>query len=288
MLSDFSRKAAVVLLLPIAGIAALLTAASFSSDLIMPIWAYANTWRVTGIGPDVGGIRAPYWFFEILTVLSIVGGVLLIACISHAIYNQLIVRKSSGCAAYMLVFGLLGAAASTGVLSFVEIKFDRYIVAVVPWLALALVAGIPQSRFTVQPWSLALSGMLIAGMMWYSVVNTHNYMAEKRVWAGAITDLVVEGVPREIIDGGWVFNGDSLYGRFGSKRARGSWMKSRDYWIRAMGCYGLEAYEIARRYPVPRWPIFGAQGPDLFVCTPIATADAGRARLQAAPPNSLP
>jgi hypothetical protein len=48
--------------------------------------------------------------------------------------------------------------------------------------------------------------------------------------ASVVSSLVSQGIPRDTIDGGWIWNGDQLYGVFEKRKGyyRG-WYRSRDY-----------------------------------------------------------
>jgi len=266
IINSLSHKRAVTSTLVLAGTTVALAVISLRAGLIMPIWPH--TWRSWGIAADSYGVTAPPIFLEFVTVISVCGGVFLLTCIGHAAYH-LLRERPRAVGAWEFVFGLLGAAALLGILSLIDQKFDRYLLPAIPWIALSAMFAVPEKRNFAPPlWALVASGVLVAGMAWYSIVNEHNYMAEKRVWAAAINELVAQGIPRETIDATWIFNGEVSYGRFGTKTgASPDWYRSRDY---VVGIWPEPNYTLLHRYPVPRWPIWGSTGSAVLVYGPKA------------------
>lgn len=274
------RKLAVTLLVAVTVITAVVAVTAIHAGLIMPIWPH--TWHAAGLAADSAGVNAPKVFSVAATVLSVLGGVLLFICVARATYDAVSATPARGLASWGFVFGVIGALALMAVLSLINFKYDRYLLPIVPWLALLVALSIrapPNWNTLIPRWSLLASGAFLAGMAWYSIVNEHNHMAEKRVRAGAIIDLTAQGVPRDTIDPGWVFNGE-LYDRFGIKVPKREkmdaataraiifpkyWYRSRDY---VVGTRGEPDYVLLRRYPVPRWPIWGSTGPDILVYGP--------------------
>lgn len=233
----------------------LISAASLHRGLLMPIWPH--TWHQAGIGADSSGLQPLWPFREALTVLSVLGGALLVWCLGFAAYG---VRRADE--AWIYIFAILGATALAGILAFVSQKFDRYLIPIIPWLVLAAALAIPSGGGVRIPrWSVGLAAAVLCGSAIYVIVNEHNHMAEKRVWARALDDLLAEGIPRQTIDAGWVFNGPDLYGRFGSKKGH-KWYKSKDYLI---STWSEPNFELRRSYPVARWPLWGDGGSDVQV-----------------------
>jgi hypothetical protein len=250
------RKVAGALVI---GVIAATAAIAFSSGQTMPIWF--DTLVFNGIGPRSGGIIPPTHFWLVVTVLAELGGVLLLTSVLYAAYNHFS-SPADGKPQCSLAFALLGAASLSAPISLIDIfmRFDRYLLPIIPWLALAS-ASITKRAGLPRP-SIILGGIFLCGMAWYSVVNVHNLLAEKRVVMMALESLVREGVPRDSIDASWIFNGETLYGRYGSKNSEFGWYKSRDYVI---GAWREPEYKLLRSYPVPRWSIWGLKGTDVFV-----------------------
>jgi hypothetical protein len=246
----------------IAALTGLLSVISLRAGLVMPVWPH--TWRATGLGFDsYGGVMPPPLILTAMTFLAVFGGVLLVACIGRAIYLS-IAKPAAGGGSWALAFGLLGGCALAGMLSLVVFKYDRYLLPIVPWLALcvSLAAPIPSAP----RWSILLGGMLVVFVAGYSIINVHNYVAEKRATAQAIDGLVSKGIPRELIDGTWPFNGHAQYGRFASKRIFRGWYRKRDFVI---GFKTEPERPLLARYPVARWSLLGSRGRgDLLVFGP--------------------
>jgi len=262
MINALPRKVAVAVSTSLMVLAAVIVRIAFQRGMIMPI-GY-NIWNQNGIGPDLaGGVPVPRLFWQVVTLLSVSGGVLLLASLAFAAFRTWSVATRDQ-EAWGLVFGLLGAAATAGFLFLVALQYDRYLLPLIPWLALSVAFAVPRVQSATLPrWCLAAGGVLLAGMAFYSIVTAHNYLAEKRVVVVAIDGLTARGVPRDSIDGSWVFNGDALYGRTGNSNF--DWYRSRDYIV---GFQMEPNYTLLRRYPVPRWPIWHSRGPDLLVHGP--------------------
>jgi hypothetical protein len=104
-----------------------------------------------------------------------------------------------------------------------------------------------------------VSGGFLAATAFYVVVSAHNYTAEKRTYMTAIADLMAQGVPRDAIDAGWVWNGEHGFGRFKSEtHYYKGWYRTRDYVVTVR--QREPKYELLRRYSVPRWRIWGKAG----------------------------
>jgi hypothetical protein len=234
-----------------------LSSLSFHLGLIMPIWNEPNYWRVSGIGADVVGLKSPPWFFPVVTVFSILGGVLLVTCLVYVLIHGVKATRARGALASEIIFALLGATALAGMLIFVEYKFDRYLLPLIPWLALAVVHVSSLSQCPVSAWSYLVGVACLAGMGWYSITNMHNYAIEKRTVEKALSELLARGVPRETINAGWTFNGDQLYDRFRKKRPSGPWLETEDFIISA---HPRSGFKLIATYPVNRWPLWGSKG----------------------------
>jgi hypothetical protein len=257
----FSPKRAAAIAIAAVAATAWIASYAFKAGLTMPNWPH--TWHKTGVGAGSRGISAPEMFLETVTVLSVLGGVLLVICLFLGAI--LIARRNPG-AIWAYVFALMGAAGLAGILCLITFKWDRYLLPIVPWLVLAVALSMSSARHTVPRWSLAVGGIIVLGTAWYSIVSGHNYTAERRVWATAIHDLVAQGVPRATIDGTWIFDGEELfgYGRSGQKTARFMrWYTRRDYVIGAnsrprVGSVSHDpSFELYRKYDVPRWRFWG-------------------------------
>jgi hypothetical protein len=229
------------------------------SGQTMPIWF--DTLRFNGIGPYSGGIMPPLNFWLIVTVLAQLGGILLLTGIFYAAYNLLVSYDNTNIKSG-LAFAFLGAGSLSVPISLIDtfMRFDRYLLPIIPWLSLALASSTKRAGLARAP--NVLGAIFICLMAGYSVLNVHNLLAEKRVIVKALDDLGKEGVPRDSIDASWIFNGETLYGLYGSKNSEKGWYKSRDYVI---GPWQEPDYKLVRSYPVARWSIRGLKGTDVFV-----------------------
>jgi hypothetical protein len=259
ILRALSPRVALVAMVAIASATAAIAATALQGGLLMPVWPH--TWKVSGIGYDCRGIPAPQIFLELVTVLSVFGGVLLVFCLVCTVISVGVIRRGSR--TWELVFALSGAAIMVAGVCFAWPKFDRYLLPILPFAMYALVLYAPAEKQTVSRWSLGVGAVFLAGMTWYSVVNEHNCLAEKRTTKRAIDDLVARGAPREDIDVLWVFNGEFVYGRFGVKHSpKRNWFRNRDYIV---GKSPPRDYTLVQRYSVPRWPLWGSEGADVRV-----------------------
>lgn len=81
--------------------------------------------------------------------------------------------------------------------------FDRYLLAVVPFLIAAVLAS---DRLRRLPLAIALVSLL----GWYAVAGTHDYLAWNRARWAALDTLTAAGTPATAIDGGMEFNAWNL------------------------------------------------------------------------------
>ncbi len=260
LLQRIGRRKALLLACCIAVVSTTLTFWSLHVGLIMPI--SPHTWRNNGLGADGVDVGAPYWFGASVTFLAALGGTLSVACIARGAYEAW--KGLPGARRSGLAFGLLGVLVLIGAMSVVDRVYDRYLLPLIPFVALALVSSATMASSTTPRWSVAVGGLFLALMASFSIVGVHNYTAEKRVYVAAINDLVARGVQRDTIDAGRIFNGEIAYGRFGE----GIWYRSRDFVLSARGKRDqilLRDYTQVSDYPVPRWPIWGSRGPILGV-----------------------
>ncbi len=253
-LHKLQRNRAVLLALGIVIASVGLIAWSFHARLVMPIWPH--TWKKTGVGADNHDVSAPQAILDVVTALSIIGGVCLVVLLAYGAY-RLLARQMTGSQATGFAFGIVAAAAFAGSISLVAPVFDRYLLPLIPCLALALVCSVPPQA-TLPRWSRLVSGGILAAMALYVVVSAHNYTAEKRTYMTAIADLVDQGIPRDTIDAGWVWNGEHGFGRFKSEHYYKGWYRSRDYVVTVR--QREQGYLLLRRYDVPRWQIWGRPG----------------------------
>jgi 4-amino-4-deoxy-L-arabinose transferase-like glycosyltransferase len=268
------RNVAAIITVGIAAVTIVTACVTLESHKLLP--TRGNTWNTGGFGPDASGLSAPDLFWQVVTVLSVFGGaVLFFACAALSVSTAL---RERGSDTWGFVFGFVGASVLAGVLGLVAIRFDRYLLPLIPWLSLSLVFAVPVDRNLMPRWSVLVGGILLSAMAWYSIVNLHNYFAEKRVRVAAIEYLTARGVARDSIDAGWVFNGDLFYGRYGQPgllpplSAGGAWShdwyRTRNYIV---GTSPEPGYTVLHRFPVPRWQVWGSRGQDVLILGQGAT-----------------
>jgi hypothetical protein len=106
--------------------------------------------------------------------------------------------------------------------------------------------------------AVATSALLFIAIASYSILDTHDYLAEKRVRWAALQDLIEkDGARAENVDAGWVYNAPTSFGIYGDPRDLHSWFKTREYVVTSnrAGDFDslLRAYDLVRTYPVRRW-----------------------------------
>ncbi len=134
--------------------------------------------------------------------------------------------------------------------------FDRYLLAVVPFLVATLAAS---ARLRRLPPALALA--LLLG--WYAVAGTHDYLAWNRARWDALDRLTITGTPAAAIDGGMEFNAWRLAPtlnrwpsdadvRPGQADTRHSW-----WWVvddrYVIAFRRLRGYRLREELPFDRW-----------------------------------
>jgi hypothetical protein len=139
--------------------------------------------------------------------------------------------------------------------------FDRYLLAVVPFLVATVLASDHLRRL---PLALALASLL----GWYAVAGTHDYLAWNRArWAGLDT-LTTAGTPATAIDGGVEFNAWNLAPtlnrwpsdadvRRDQPETRHSW-----WWVVddrfVVAFTPLRGYRVRTEVPFTRWLVPGS------------------------------
>ena len=124
--------------------------------------------------------------------------------------------------------------------------FDRYLVPLAPLLAYWLLAtGRPAWTTALAP---ALSALVCATLVVYSVLGTHDYLAWNRVRWQALTDLERSGAADfRSVDGGFEYNGLRGYdGRYQPPPEKSWWWVHDDAYVVSFG--RIEGYEPVKRY----------------------------------------
>ncbi len=238
--------------------------------MLFPNWG--NTLQIYGLGGELGrlpegaelfGPIMPRGVRLALTYLASVGGVLLAACLAASALDRLMRKEPQPFDVGL--FALATGLALFGPIMFLELRFDRYFIPVIPCLLIAAAAPLaarapPRALF-------AVSCALLAARAAYSVAAAHDFMAMKRVQWRAYADVARHARP-ETIDGGWVLNGQASFGRYGKARY-GDPKDVFGWYVRADYMVGTQTpppgYETIAVYPVDRWLTWGKSGHPVLV-----------------------
>ena len=155
-----------------------------------------------GIGVEADGVGLPAGVRTGLTFVSAYGVLLLLLGAACAIIALLKHGDRIEISAMAL------AAILAAPLPFVSYHFDRYLIPIIPCVALGLLAG-PRLRGA----GLYVGYGLALVMAAISVAATHDFMAWKRVQAAAYAEAL-SIAPVEQVDAGWVLDGAQFYPRF--------------------------------------------------------------------------
>ena len=235
----------------------------------MPVWSnnIILAWSLGGI--EVAGVPPPDWFWPVVTFLSAFGALTLIVALT--VSGLMAAWRIGKPAAAIALFAGVTALALLGSLALlpVETQFDRYIIPVVPCLVIFLCMRLRADVETAQPvprWAVAAAGAVMVCLTCYSVLGTHDFLAEKRAQWTALQDLIQKDhVLADTIDADWVYNAPTSYGVYGNPNDLSTWFRTADYLVNAArkgGILDRPGYVRFRRYPVERWaPWAWAPGP---------------------------
>ncbi len=250
----------------------------------MPIWSNTiNLWSLGG--PDIAGVPPSGFLWPVITVFAVFGALAMLPALALAgisIAGQR--RTDTGAAAG--IFAGVTALALLGSMALLQpgMRFDRYIIPVIP-CGIILVSmglrGTGTARQAIPVWASILSGAALVATGIYSVLGTHDYLAEKRAQWTAVQDLVRnDHVLADTIDAGWVYNAPTSFGVYGDPKQMGTWFRTQDYLVyseRIAGILTAGGYSPLRFYPVERWAPW-AQAPGSIVVMHRNTPPQGRAR----------
>jgi hypothetical protein len=224
---------------------------------------YFPTWKDTF--NSYNGLGAGTWTATplshmaklILTALASFGGVLLLAALAGAVTAW---RRGDPSARFNVArFALFMALCMLGVTALVALRFDRYLIPVLPCLLIAL--SVLFLRSPAPRLALASGFITVALMGFVSIGATHDYLAYQRVHWEAYTRLS-RCVPIERIDAGWVANGASNFGRYGDPRNYRTWFAYPTYLVGS----GLETdYAVIETHTIERWLPWNQSAPPLRI-----------------------
>jgi hypothetical protein len=228
-----------------------------AADDLFPMWRDTIT-HGNGLGAgELMGTPLPDVAKLVLTGLASVGGILLLAALAGALVAWRRDRQASrfDIALFALVIGL----ATLAPIALITLRFDRYLISVIPCMLLALSVLLARTA----PWR----GGLIAGFVTITLVGLvsagaiHDFMAYKRVHWAAYVNLT-RTVPARFVDAGWITNGAANYGRYGRPDRVQGWFERADYLV---GTRRRRGYAVIETYPVERWLPWNRNGRALLV-----------------------
>lgn len=198
--------------------------------------------RGWGFGVEDSGVTLPPALVFALTALSSLAAILLLAVGAGAALHLARTRDQVGICAVVMAMILLAP------LPFIKPHFDRYLVPIVPCLAVALVRAHRECR--PGKVSLSLGGLLAIAMAATSVAATHDFLAWKRAQARAYA-LALTLAPPSQIDAGWVVNASRFYDRLAHLKDPGrTWHLGRQYLVQS---YRPRGYRTLAAFPANRW-----------------------------------
>lgn len=229
--------------------AVLVTMIAVSAFLVAVATTPFPMWKDTlnlysGIGSEATGTPVALWATMVLTALAGLGGALLLAAMATALIIWW--RERSDRFDIAVFSGVVGLCL-LGPVALIEMRFDRYLIPVIPCLLLALTPALGERRLG--GGMVAVTAVAVVAMALVSIGGAHDYLAARRVQWRAYSELL-QSAPATHVDGGWVFNGWASFGKVGDPADMEHWFEQADY---AVGVYPRPGYNIIRRYPVERW-----------------------------------
>jgi hypothetical protein len=215
----------------------------------MPIWE--DTITEWGLGRDAVGPWATPVYRYVATFLAALGGTIGTTLIGMRLWTFLTDRSDRTMTALKLFAAMTFAALLAPILFIIE-RFDRYFIPMIPCLIVLFLArsGLGARLGAVALPVRATAWLLVALSAAFSVVATHDHLATKRAHAAALDHIVAQGVPRDQIDAGWVFNGWHLHGKVGNPRFLSTWHNEPLYLVNIDFAPG---YDVVAQFPVNRW-----------------------------------
>lgn len=237
---------------------------------LMPTWW--NTWGGRGFGIGADGIEIPRWVRVTLTFFSTIGGTLLVVLVGQRTVSLFLHAKMDTFQRRAGFFGLFGFLAMVASIFIADPVWDRYVLPLIPWLVILIVArdspSAPRTPVLPRHASRIAAGVVLAAMGAYSTMELYNHMEERRAIGALTEELVARGVDREIINAGWVFDSPT------TKRI-GDWDNrfNQDvrYFIRQVG-YNPDGYRLLETRDVPRILLPGMADPDEAIFIRLDTA----------------
>lgn len=244
------------------------------SGAIMPM--IGNIWIPSGIGPlslrdtlilnlpHVPALATEIWI--VITVLSLMGAVFLcfgfvrwLATETHSLRFRQKNNDRHGAGLFLLLALLIYMAPPL-----IAGLFDRYMIPVVALAAGAIAAYLPRDIFAGMTreslwFRLVCAFALIITLGWIAVAGTHDYLAAHRAKWVLLNGLLNDGVQPTSIDGGFEFNGYTLYDdRYKATPDKSWWWVKEDEYQLAYG--PIPGMKIEKQATYKRWLTGDAQG----------------------------
>jgi len=248
--------------LTFAFVALLISGWCWQTGNLMPL--LGNVLKRSGFGPlslrDTSILHQnvlpslPDGFWLAVTVLGVVAGLALIARIVPPLFRGPLHEFWPGrmperrC---ISVFLLLTVLIYLAPILMLNRFFDRYTLPLLPLLAACLLMTDSVKASSVAWRSLAIT--LSLAFMVFSVAGTHDYLAWNGCRWAALTEVQrSKGIAADVIDGGFEFNGWTMYQPRWVKRSKKSWwwVKGDDFLVSFSRQPG---YVIWQSYPYRRW-----------------------------------
>jgi hypothetical protein len=201
----------------------------------------------------------PQWFFAVTTLMSIIGGAMLLTWLALAFVNLFSNRTRvltlAGEEDHSVASLFFFSAAVICLLPMaLQIPFfDRYVVPLLP-LACAAVAPLARPSAVSCGRLVSVVAMLsLAGMLVLSVGGARDYLAWNRARWAALDELTAkQSIPPTQIDGGFEFNGWHLYDHnYQLTESKSHYWVHEDAYVVAMG--EIEGYDTVQRHSFTRW-----------------------------------
>ena len=239
----------------------------FTGDLLMPL--AGNIVDRAGIGPltlhdafflNAGNVPVlPAEFWLIVTLISMLGAVVLLTIFLLAAGDVIAALRSRRESPhdFVLTFFLLCCIAYL-VPIFIAGFFDRYLIAVMPFLAATTVLVLkPAAGDHSGLLPRLLSGALLVSLAFFAVSGTKDYLSWNRARWEALAYLSnVKKIAPQDVDGGFEFNGLLFYDPNYQRTEGKSW-----WWVRGdhyrIGFGPTPGYKIIKEYEYSRWLLPG-------------------------------
>lgn len=227
---------------------------------LMPVGS--NVLLSSGIGPltlydevKLNHVTAlPSYFWMLTTLLSVVGGGLLLTALGFTAVQfmhklKLGATQHKDASSIFLILSVFIQIAPLVLVGF----FDRYLIPLIPLLGIGIASAFSpmaptRSRFHFIPIIVLL--MLFA---WYSVFATKDYITWNRIRWEALDVLITKlHVHPKDIDGGFEFNGTHFYDpKYIPPTGKSWWWVQDDKFVIAFG--PVKGYELVQKYSFKRW-----------------------------------